>query len=184
MRKLEERVGELIRAEREAGRLTTKGGDPESKVGIPTLEAVGISKQDAADFVAMAEHADVVEDVIANSDDANPPTRNKVMTAIKSKKQREVIEQAEKDLADEIEKRGLKVTTDPSELAEIKAREAALGAVLGIATAALSVKERYGTAGVACYSDDSLWPTIVDEVREAIAYLEQLAAIPPAKEAA
>jgi hypothetical protein len=80
LRQLEVRAGELVIAKRGSGELATHGGD--RKVAMTTLHDLGISRQEAADFCLMAAHADVVEEVIAASDDACPPSRRRCLTEI------------------------------------------------------------------------------------------------------
>lgn len=89
-RRIEQRIGELIQAEREAGRLATHGGDQGEMQGCTSLSDVGLDRRDAADFAAMANHADVLDRVIAESTDDAPPTRNRVRSAIRAEKERTV----------------------------------------------------------------------------------------------
>lgn len=85
-RRIEQRIGELIIAEREAGRLADRGRPINAEGSAFSSEDIGIHRNDAAEFVAMAEHADVLDEVIDRSDDAAPATRNKVRNAIKQRK--------------------------------------------------------------------------------------------------
>lgn len=79
MLRLETRIGELIGAVSERERTDL---NPALSVATDSL-----TKDERHDFREMAKHADVVEDVIANSTDANPPSRRKVLTEIKHTKQ-------------------------------------------------------------------------------------------------
>ena len=47
-----------------------------------TLAEIGISRRQAAEFVLMAENPVIVDEVIARSTNADPPTRRKVLRAI------------------------------------------------------------------------------------------------------
>lgn len=75
LRRLEVRVGQLL-GPNEPGR-------PDSETSVAT----DINRQARSDFRAMADNADIVEDVIAESDDDSPPSRRKVLGAIKERKE-------------------------------------------------------------------------------------------------
>lgn len=83
LRRLEARVGDLLGpplSRQEAGSLRGTGG-------LPTEEDLpSIPNAQKSDFRQMSEHGDVVDRVIASSSDRNPPTRARVMDAIKDKK--------------------------------------------------------------------------------------------------
>lgn len=73
MRRLEVRIGQLLGP---------------AQMGRPTEESVvatELSHHERSDFRNMAEHADTVEEVIANSTDENPASRRQVIAAIKDK---------------------------------------------------------------------------------------------------
>lgn len=75
LRRLEIRVGELL--DREVGGRGRKASAADD----------GLTSRDLRhDFRTMAEHPDIVEDVIAASTDADPPSRAKVLRAIKQSK--------------------------------------------------------------------------------------------------
>jgi len=71
MRRLEVRIGELLGPPEHGGRREA------GQVGHDQLDA-----RERHDFRTMAAHADVVEDVIADSDDDHPATRRQVLDAI------------------------------------------------------------------------------------------------------
>lgn len=71
---MELRAGALVVAARPAGELATHGGD-RSKAIASASPDIGLHRNQAADFVLMAEHPDIVEQVIAASSDASPPAR-------------------------------------------------------------------------------------------------------------
>jgi hypothetical protein len=77
LRRLEVRVGVLLGP-------AQHGGDRKSdQVHRDELD---LRSQNRSHFRAMAEHPEVVEQVIAQSTDADPPSRTKVLNAIKAKK--------------------------------------------------------------------------------------------------
>jgi hypothetical protein len=171
MRHLEQRVGLLIKAKREAGELAT-AHRPSGSVEVSTLPNIGLDRHDAAEFVAMAEHPEVVEAVIAESSDDAPATRNKVRTAIREHKQRQVESQAEQDLAVEIEQRGLRTLTDPAEIAAMRRREEVLAEFHGSVCEILRFRDTYPTAELLEYgATDRLWPQTISDARTAAQFL-------------
>lgn len=107
-RHIENRLGCLIKAKRDAGELAP-AHRPSISVTAVTLTDLGISRRQAADFVAMAEHPDIVEQVIARSDDESPPSRRKVIDAIRSHKISQMAEEARQGLIGA----GVKLGADP-----------------------------------------------------------------------
>lgn len=85
LRRIEERVGLLIREKRAAGELASVHDNQHMVITAVTtsLADLGIPGRQAAEFVLMAEHSDIVEAVIAASTDAEPPSRRKVIGAIR-----------------------------------------------------------------------------------------------------
>lgn len=73
MRRLEFRIGNLL------GPAEPVAGPGRGK---PSTTTDGLSRDQRSDFRQMAEHPDVVEDVIAGSTDDAPASRRKVMAAI------------------------------------------------------------------------------------------------------
>lgn len=73
-RRLEVRVGELLGP-------TTPGARTDREPSI-AIEGSSLTKDERHAFRAMAEHPDVVEDVIADSTDEQPASRRKVTRAI------------------------------------------------------------------------------------------------------
>ncbi len=76
MRRLETRIGELI------GEAIPNGGI--TGVGSIANDPTPLSKDERSEFRLMAAHPDVVEAVIADSTDATPPSRRKVIRAIRA----------------------------------------------------------------------------------------------------
>ncbi|MGD9798884.1 MAG: hypothetical protein AB7V15_12310, partial [Acidimicrobiia bacterium] len=74
-RRVEARIGDLLGP-------TSPGRRP----SVATEGADDLSKDERHEFREMAEHPDVVEEVIAASTDDSPPSRRKVTTAIKDRK--------------------------------------------------------------------------------------------------
>ncbi len=73
LRRLEVRVGQLNERPGQGSRTSA--------------HAQKLEPSRAREFAEMADHADVVEDVIAESTDADPPSRRKVLTRIRERKQ-------------------------------------------------------------------------------------------------
>jgi hypothetical protein len=63
---------------------TSVANDGKPKRGRPPspLREIGFTRQQVYEFTLMAEYPDIVEAVIAASDDASPPSHRKVMAAI------------------------------------------------------------------------------------------------------
>ena len=92
MRHLEQRVGQIITEKRKAGEMSSQG-----KPATLQVSDLGLDHRESSEFVAMAEHPDVVERVIAESTDQSPPTRNKVRLAIKGEKALDAMKNATTD---------------------------------------------------------------------------------------
>lgn len=86
LRRLEARAGALIIAQRQAGEMASHGQRHDETSSRLHLTDIGIRRDEAAAFVKMAEHPDVVEEVIARSTDADPPSRRKVIREIDRRK--------------------------------------------------------------------------------------------------
>lgn len=70
LRRLEVRIGQLLGPREVGGR------------GKPSTAPEGLSRDDRSDFRNMADHSDVVEQVIAESTDDQPASRRSVLEAI------------------------------------------------------------------------------------------------------
>lgn len=95
-RRIEVRLGELLTQSRESGELVKHGGDRKTEIKADAaalkLADVGLTRQEAAEFVAMAEHPEVVEQVIAESSDTAPASRNRVRQAVKAERRKQSAE--------------------------------------------------------------------------------------------
>lgn len=173
MRHLEQRVGLLIKAKREAGELTRQGERSDLIEGSKKSPSdLGLDPFDASEFVAMAEHPEVVAEVIATSSDAAPATRNKVRTAIREHKQRQTEFSEEQALATEIERRGLRTLTDPSEIAAMRRREQVLAEFHGSVCEILRFRDTYPSAELLEYAaTDRLWEQTVVDARAASEFI-------------
>lgn len=76
-----EAEGALRRLEVRIGRLNERRGAGRPPANCPHTDN-SVPRQRAAEFEVMAKNADVVEDVIAASTDANPPSRRRVLGEI------------------------------------------------------------------------------------------------------
>lgn len=137
MRRLEVRIGEVIGA-------TKPGARHDLQPSIATEGS--LSKDERSQFREMAEHADVVEAVIAESTDEEPASRRKVLGAIKDEKAKN----SEAPVSS-----GLDRTRDGVEQRIARARELAarghtsqqIAIKLGMSPAAMSMfRQRHGVA--------------------------------------
>lgn len=166
LRRLEVRVGQLLGPASQ----TWPGNGSDATEALPSADA----RHDLRD---MAEHAEIVEQVIAESTDDSPPSRRKVIAAIRDHKQRHVESAMDAELAEAIAERGLSVVTDPVRLAEQRRRNEVLSQLGGSLFEVLAYRDRYGIDTAAGYADDSLWPSYMDDARAVVAFCEQLLAI-------
>lgn len=168
LRRLEVRVGQLLGPPQPGKRtdlsVTTDGSDE-------------VNRQTRTDLRDMAEHADIVEQVIAESNDESPPSRRKVIAAIRDHKQRHVESAMDAELAEAIEERGLTVVTDPIRLADQRWRNEILSQLGGSLYEILAYRDHYGIEAAASVADDPLWPGYMDEARAVVAFCQQLLAI-------
>lgn len=105
MRRIEVRIGELL----------GPGAGPGRPPGnSPHAANSGLPNNRASEFRKMAAHPEVVEEVIADSTEQAPPSRSKVLDAIKQLEQVAKEAKAERD-ADKAWEDGLKKSENPAE---------------------------------------------------------------------
>ncbi|MGE3835974.1 MAG: hypothetical protein AB7H43_14500 [Acidimicrobiia bacterium] len=91
-RRLELRIGQIADPPAPGSRTDLEEDEP-NLAGAPAR----LSRPDLTDRRALAEHPDVVEDVIAGSTDESPPSRRKTMDAIRRRKEKPPTEPASPD---------------------------------------------------------------------------------------
>ena len=169
-RRLEIRVGVLITAMREAGELAGNGFNQFTQVGVaattPTLDDHDIARQQAADFVLMAENPDIVDEVIAKSTNVDPPSRAKVVREIKQRKFERKFE-AENKAA--IASLGWNPTAGT--VAAMRRTTAVLAPFAGAVRHVLEVADQHSTEDVRSEHTSTLWPEYRELTIAAINYL-------------
>lgn len=138
LRRLQQRVGELL---------------PPAVVGshhsVAIEGAEELSKDDRHDFRLMAEHPDIVEQVIAASTDTDPASRRKVIRAI-----RESV--AADELPAELDRLGLELGS----AADRDARVEFLSQLLGALGEVIRFAHKYDATHAAHYSSDPMWSEV------------------------
>lgn len=123
MRRLEARVGELAPAEQTwTGKASTS----------PAGEVVG--RHVLSDFRRLASHPDILEQVIAESTDTDPPSRRKVLRAIDNAREID-------DAAAWAKEHNAAVAASGYDPTDDKRRSPILGALLGIVDAAKRIEQ-------------------------------------------
>jgi len=168
LRRLEVRVGQLL------GPASPNGKGSGSHASDPS-----IGPDDRSRFRAMADNADVVEDVIAASTDADPPSRRKVLHEIARRHEAAHVAEAEADLEADLDRRGINRPSE-AERAAVRPYEMCEALLLGAVNEVLAHRDRYGVD----YALDALahtpvsaalWAAAQPRVRAAVSYLLTLA---------
>lgn len=164
VRRITQRVGEVLGDKRQGERTDLSGAHEKSP--LSTDERYVARK--------FAEHPDVVEDVIAASDDFNPPSERKVLNAIRAKEQSQQMARDEAELDEAVEQIGLRRLTDPIEIAQQRRRIEVRAHVAGVIRDVLTMRDRYSDAQLAALTAERLWPTTRAQAIEAAQFLTHL----------
>jgi hypothetical protein len=157
-RKLEARIGVLTPAPIPGSHASVNAG-------------LGLHRNQAAEFRLMADHPDIVDAVIAESDDASPPSRRKVIGRIRDHKMREMNQEGRQALDDA----GVVIADDPIVKAQARFRTEVVAGLLGRLSDLQSYADRYDVAVVAEHvAADRVAASIVTDIHEAINWLETL----------
>jgi hypothetical protein len=166
-RRLEQRIGVLLGAMRASGELSTPGR-PSATFEGSRVSDIGMVPFDASEFVAMAEHADIVDAVIASSTDASPPTRNKVRTAIRDHK----TAQMNREGRTALEAAGVVITDDPIEKHRARQRTEIVAGLLGRLADMQSYADRFAADVIAiAVAGDRIADSIVSDIESASDWL-------------
>jgi hypothetical protein len=158
-RKLEVRIGVLLGPREVGGR------------GKPSIAPEGLSADARSEFRLMADHADVVEAVIASSSDESPPSRRKVVNAIRSHRVSEMNQEGRQALDDA----GVIVIDDPVGKAEARFRTEIVAGLLGRLDDLQSYANRYDIDVIAAHvANDRVADSIIADIESAVCWLQSL----------
>lgn len=163
-RRLEVRIGELT--PREQG----KRSDLETTCPHPGQVP---ERQRAAEFRQMAEHRDVVEQVMATATDDRPATRSRVLGAIAEVKRAREMDAEEASLRDALEARGYDLDPPAEKVAQQRRENAVVGAVLVAIEDMVMLGEKYTAEVCAEFVHDPAFPR-VGEIDSCVAWLMSL----------
>lgn len=156
-RRLEQRIGALL-GPPTPGR--TPGG---------MSEGSDISRDDRMEFRQMAEHADIVDAVIAASTDASPPTRNKIRTAIRDHKSSEMQTEAKQALLDA----GVIITDDPMAKDLARRHTEIVAGLLGRLADMRSYADRFDIEVIAvAVANDRISQSVIEDIRHCAEWLD------------
>jgi hypothetical protein len=120
----------------------------------------------------MAQHPDIVEQVIEESTDQRPASRLKVITAIK-----ESVKRDQQMNAEALASRGIKPLTDPAEIAKARAWIDMDAAVAGAIAHVLKVSARYSNDDLERLTTGRLWQSTREDASRASAFLKYLSTL-------
>jgi hypothetical protein len=149
LRRLEVRVGELL-------------GPAKETNGRPFDRDLKVGPDARSDFRKMAEHRDVVEAVIAASTDTAPPSRSKVLNAIRATEQADEDAREEVLLREALAVRGFNVDPTPTELAAMERERRIVATALGVVMEMCEGIARCPAVGVAEFTGSVSLPTLAE----------------------
>lgn len=165
-----EAEGALRRLEMRVGELDTPKQGERTDLSVATEKLHDVSRSVRSDFRKMAEHPEIVEQVIAESTDADPPSRRKVLHAI------DVARQAEAELHEELDRRGIRTLT-PAEAAAQRPAIECMAFLWGVVDETLAHRKKFGTSTtVGTLAGYRLRADLLADLAEAVAYLSTITA--------
>jgi hypothetical protein len=164
VRRIDKRAGEVLGKATQGQRfdLSTLDNDPKFK----------IDPKEKYQLRLMAQHPDIVEQVIAESTDQRPASRLKVITAIK-----ESVKRDQQMNAEALASRGIKPLTDPAEIAKARAWIDMDAAVAGAIAHVLKVAAKYSNDDLERLTTGRLWQSTREDASRASAFLKYLSTL-------